>query len=77
MKLVYDGPHDAVEVPAAGVVAERGKPVEIPDDITIVVGVTEPEKGEPKPITKTVVDSLLEQSTWSKATGRAAKDGDD
>jgi hypothetical protein len=33
VKLVYDGPHDAVEVPAAGVVAERGKAVEVADDV--------------------------------------------
>lgn len=38
MKLIYDGPHEAVEVPhdlATGglIVAERGKVVEIPDEI--------------------------------------------
>lgn len=30
-KLVYNGPHAAVEVPAAGIVAERGVPVDVPD----------------------------------------------
>lgn len=34
MKLIYDGIHDAVEIPeAGGIVAERGKAVEIPDEI--------------------------------------------
>lgn len=33
MKLVYPGPHPAVRVPAAAVVAHRGEPVDIPDDL--------------------------------------------
>lgn len=32
MRLIYVGPHDAVEVPLAGIVAEREKPVDVPDD---------------------------------------------
>ena len=32
MRLIYGGPHDEVEVPAAGVVARRGEPVEIEDE---------------------------------------------
>jgi hypothetical protein len=31
-RLIYGGPYDEVEVPAAGVVARRGEPVEIEDD---------------------------------------------
>jgi hypothetical protein len=31
--VIYDGPHDAVEVPAADLVAERGKPVDVPTGI--------------------------------------------
>jgi hypothetical protein len=33
MKLVYGGPIDEVEVPAAGVVARRGEPVDVPDEV--------------------------------------------
>ena len=33
MKLIYPGPHPAVDVPAAGVTAIKGEPVEIADDI--------------------------------------------
>lgn len=33
MKLVYEGPIDVVEVPSAGITAERGQPVEIPDEV--------------------------------------------
>ena len=33
MKVTYTGPFDAVEVPAAGIVAEKGKPVEVPDEL--------------------------------------------
>lgn len=32
MNLIYGGPYDEVEVPAAGVVARRGEPVEIEDE---------------------------------------------
>lgn len=32
-KVVYDGPHQAVEVPAADVVVDRGVPVDLPDHI--------------------------------------------
>lgn len=31
-RLIYGGPYDEVEVPAAGVVARRGEPVEIEDE---------------------------------------------
>ena len=31
MKLVYPGPHLAVDVPAAGIHAEKGVPVEVAD----------------------------------------------
>lgn len=33
MKLIYGGPIDEVEVPDAGIVAARGEPVEVPDDV--------------------------------------------
>jgi hypothetical protein len=33
VKLIYEGPIDEVEVPDAGVVARRGEPVEIDDDL--------------------------------------------
>lgn len=33
MKLIYGGPIDEVEVPDAGIVATRGEPVEVPDDV--------------------------------------------
>jgi hypothetical protein len=35
MRVTYEGPHDVVEVPAAGegFTAERGKPVDVPDDV--------------------------------------------
>jgi hypothetical protein len=33
MKIVYDGPFDEVEVPAAGVVAKRGEPVDVDADV--------------------------------------------
>lgn len=32
MFVVYEGPIDAVEVPALNVVAGRGEPVEVPDN---------------------------------------------
>lgn len=32
-KVVYDGPHQAVEVPAADVVVDRRVPVDLPDHI--------------------------------------------
>ena len=32
-KLVYSGPHTAVEVPDAGIVAERDVPVDVPADV--------------------------------------------
>lgn len=36
MLIVYDGPHDAVAVPALDLVAERGVPVEIdPDGVDV------------------------------------------
>lgn len=31
--VVYDGPFEAVEVPEAGIVAERGKPVDVDEEI--------------------------------------------
>lgn len=31
MLLIYPGPFDQVEVPAAGVVADKGIPVEVPE----------------------------------------------
>jgi hypothetical protein len=31
MQLIYPGPFDQVEVPAAGVTAVRGEPVEVPE----------------------------------------------
>lgn len=33
MRVVYDGPSDSVEVPAAGLVFVRGVPGEVPDDV--------------------------------------------
>jgi len=33
MDIIYDGPFDAVEIPTAGMVARRGEPVTVPDDI--------------------------------------------
>jgi hypothetical protein len=33
MKLIYEGPHDTVEVPSAGITAERGQAVDVPDDV--------------------------------------------
>ncbi|PWK81731.1 hypothetical protein C8D88_116143 [Lentzea atacamensis] len=33
MLVVYGGPTDAVEVPAANCVAVRGEPVEVPDEV--------------------------------------------
>ena len=50
MKLVYVGPHDAVEVTDAGIVAERDKPVEVGEGKGQIAG----------PIAK----RLLEQDTW-------------
>lgn len=32
MRLVYSGAHDEVEVPDAGIVAQRGVPVEVKDE---------------------------------------------
>lgn len=64
MKLVYTGPHDAVELTALpGVIAERGKPIEIPDEITVVVN--QDDKG--KDVTQRLAASLLEQGVWEKA----------
>lgn len=31
MRVVYSGPHDAVEVPELGLVVRRGEPVEVLD----------------------------------------------
>lgn len=31
-KVVYVGPHDAVEVPALGLTVKRNEPVEVPKD---------------------------------------------
>lgn len=33
MLIVYEGPIDAVEVPALGLIAERGVPVEVDTDL--------------------------------------------
>ncbi len=33
MFVVYSGPTDAVEVPAANCIAVRGEPIEVPDDV--------------------------------------------
>ena len=33
MKLIYDGMFDEMEVPAAGIVAKRGEPVDVPDEV--------------------------------------------
>lgn len=33
MLVVYSGPIDAVEVPAANCIAVRGEPVEVPDEV--------------------------------------------
>ncbi len=33
MLVVYGGPIDAVEVPAANCIAVRGEPVEVPDEV--------------------------------------------
>lgn len=33
MQLVYSGAHDEVEVPDAGIVAQRGVPVEVEDEV--------------------------------------------
>lgn len=33
MFVVYRGPSDAVEVPALNVVARRGEPMEVPDEV--------------------------------------------
>jgi len=67
MKLVYDGPHDAVEVAAApGLLAERGKAVEIPD-VDVVVNVDD----NGKPVTSKLAESLLEQGVWKKASTKA------
>lgn len=36
MLIVYEGPSDAVEVPALGLIAERGVPVEVdPDGVEV------------------------------------------
>jgi hypothetical protein len=67
VKLTYTGPHDEVEIPAAGVVAKRDKPVEISDELVVAVNVD--DKGEPVQVR--LVDSLLEQSVWEKAGGKA------
>lgn len=32
MRLIYNGTHDEVEVPAVGIVATRGVPVEVEDE---------------------------------------------
>jgi hypothetical protein len=31
--VVYNGPIDAVEVPAANCIAVRGEPIEVPDEV--------------------------------------------
>lgn len=54
MKLVYPGPFDQVEVPAVGVVAVRGEPVEVPEphaSSLIAQGWTpvKPEPARPQP----------------------------
>ena len=33
MLLVYEGPHDAVEVPDAELICVRGEPIEVPEDV--------------------------------------------
>ncbi len=33
MRVVYDGPIDAVEVPEANAIAVRGKSIEVPDEL--------------------------------------------
>jgi hypothetical protein len=33
MRVTYEGPHDAVEIPAAGLTVARGETVEVPDEI--------------------------------------------
>lgn len=33
MRVVYDGPIDAVEIPEANAIAVRGEPIEVPDDL--------------------------------------------
>lgn len=33
VSVVYIGPHAEVEVPAAGIVAKNGEPVDVPEDI--------------------------------------------
>ena len=33
MRVTYDGPHDAVDVPDAALTAQRGETVEVPDKI--------------------------------------------
>lgn len=33
MLVVYSGPIDAVEVPAANCIAVRGEPIEVPDEV--------------------------------------------
>lgn len=33
MKLIYDGPHDLVDVPDAMLTAEKGKAMDVPDEV--------------------------------------------
>lgn len=33
MLVVYSGPIDAVEIPAANCIAVRGEPIEVPDEV--------------------------------------------
>lgn len=35
MRVVYKGPIDAVEVPAANCIAVRGEPIEVPDEVGV------------------------------------------
>jgi hypothetical protein len=35
VELIYEGIFDEVEVPEAGIVARRGQPVEVPDEIAL------------------------------------------
>ncbi len=35
MLVVYNGPIDAVEVPAANCIAVRGEPIEVPDEVGV------------------------------------------
>jgi hypothetical protein len=71
VKLIYGGMFDEVEVPEAGVIAVRGEPVDVPDEIAarlLLAGSEVAEDG-------TVTPAANPDWVPVKAAAKAAKEG--